>query len=70
MNALKFKTPAECERDLDSELAKTRYQEGRRMKERQVLCDTCRRWKFSNQRCNLFVAVPPRRKQKVTGHDA
>jgi hypothetical protein len=51
---LNFKTPKDCIRDLELKVEKLPYGSGRRPKERQVQCKACRRWKYADERCNLF----------------
>jgi hypothetical protein len=51
----KFATPHECLVDFQQKIFNTPYGQGERKGEKQFICERCRRWKYFDQRCNLFV---------------
>jgi len=54
---LTFQTPANCIKDLEAKVWKVPYGSGRRWKEKQVQCQACKRWKYADERCNLFTTA-------------
>lgn len=52
-----FKTPRECVEDLERKIWKKPYGSGRQRGQRQVQCQACGRWKYANERCNLFTTL-------------
>ena len=54
---LYFRKPDDCIVELERRVSYQRYGEGRQRGQKQVQCAKCRRWKYPNQRCNLFTPV-------------
>jgi hypothetical protein len=54
---LTFQTARECIKDLEAKVWKVPYGHGRRPKETQVQCQACKRWKYADERCNLFTTA-------------
>ena len=55
---LQFTKPCECIADLERRMSHEPMRfEGRKGAGRQVLCGRCKRWKYKDERCNLFETV-------------
>jgi hypothetical protein len=54
---LAFQTARDCIKDLESKVWKVPYGSGQRPKEKQVQCQACKRWKYGDERCNLFMTT-------------
>lgn len=52
-----MRTPHECTEELERWLSHQPMSFTGRKKERQVQCKACRRWKYADERCNLFTTV-------------
>jgi len=53
--AEKFETPEDCVHELERKLSHEPMRfSGRSGAGRQLRCEKCRRWKYVDERCNLF----------------
>lgn len=53
-----FKSAHECVTELERWISHQPWTfQGRKGAGRQVQCQTCRRWKYSDERCNLFTTA-------------
>lgn len=52
---LTFKTAGACIDDLERKVARRPYGSAQRPGQRQVQCARCMRWKYADERCNLFM---------------
>ena len=55
--ALHFEHPADCVAALERDIWKKPYGSGRQRGKTQVQCQACLRYKYDNERCNLFTTV-------------
>jgi len=56
---LTFASATACLSNFENKVWKRPYGAGRRPKETQLQCRACGRWKYADERCNLFVPGPP-----------